>query len=360
MLLFDGLGSFNSSLPLVLQALREQPENRLFFDAFCGALEETADHLGRDALDGVLPAGLPVQRWWDAPLGARPNSVVTGLRVLAHQTCHLQPARRGPDGAVAALGHSVGLPAAIVAGLGPRRLDEFLAVVRGCVRLLVTALVRGHEAVRYGGVGSAAVDRRPARDEGTRPGPMASLTGMSRPELRAVVDDHNDRNGHSLTLGLFNTPTAHVLSGCPAELLDFHSAHTSVLAGAGASWAFLPHTIPFHSPRLEPALARTRTDLEFVGQLPPPDQLRFPVYAADSGRNLQDSTDLTEEVLAQVLVRPIEWEIAVRHAVDDARIERILDFGPGPGARRFARECLRDRARGLRFESAHHPFPRVR
>lgn len=355
MLLFDGLGGNSHSLPGALRALHDLPENHAFFETFCGALDESLDQLGPTALAGVLPAGLPLRTWLGTPAAFPPdalqNSVVAGVCVFAYQVCHLQPFRHDPGGVAAALGHSIGLQAAIVAGLGLRRMDEFLTVVADCVKLLVAVLGRGHEVAARDSAGQGPVSRYLAGDERVRPGPMASLTGMTRDEVRAVVHRYNEDGRRTLSLGLANSPTVHVLTGRTTELLDFYFSHTSVFARAAATWTFLPHTIPFHSARLGPAVERVRADLDVIGHLPSPDRLRIPVYAADAARNLQDSADLTDEFLTQVLVRPIEWELAALHAINDARIERVVDCGPGPGARRFTRECLRGRGRALRFES---------
>jgi malonyl CoA-acyl carrier protein transacylase len=142
-----------------------------------------------------------------------------------------------------------------------------------------------------------------------------------------------------------------VLSGPTAELLEFYFTHQAVFHGAGVTWAFLNSTIPFHSPHLAPVVRRfDAADRRFVGQVPGGDRLRFPVYATDGPRNMQESPDLMDEFLQQVLLRPIEWELVTRHAVADAAIDRILDCGPGAAARRFTRECLGAAARRLRFE----------
>lgn len=269
----------------------------------------------------------------------------------AYQVCHLQPTGRSMDGTVvAALGHSIGLQAAVVAGMRLRRMDEFLALAAGSLKLVALSLFRGHEVTAGTAASAALVTRYLARrDPGRTPGPMASLTGMPRRELQSAVHRYNDGGGRSVALGLVNSPTVAVLSGSTADLLDFYFDHEPALARSRATWAFLPNTIPFHSARLEPAARRVRDDLAFLGPVPRADRLRIPVYATDGPRNLQDSTDLVDEFLGQVLVRPVEWEAAAGHAIGDAGIERVVDYGPGPAARRFTRECLGGTR--LRFES---------
>ncbi|MGM1061647.1 hypothetical protein [Saccharothrix sp. Mg75] len=336
--------------------MRARPENTAFFTAVQYALDAAAEYLGPVA----LPGGLPLEKWLDGVDPPALDSTAAGACVHVHQLCHLQPAAWGPaDGVVAALGHSIGLQAAVVAGLRPTRLDEFLDLVAASVRLVVVSLVRAHQVAPDPEPDPALVAAyRGSR--GAAPGPMASVTGMSREELddlltgTADTADTADTAGApatTVTLGLLNAPTAHVLSGPTAALLALRAARPE-FERPGVTWAFLPNTIPFHTPALAPVVDRVRADADFTGPWPTPDRLAIPVYAADGPRNLQHADDLVDEYLRQVFVRPIDWAPAAGHAVADAEVTRILDCGPGAGARRFTRESLRTR---VRFESVRPP-----
>ncbi|MFF3855784.1 hypothetical protein [Micromonospora sp. NPDC002575] len=357
LLLFDGIGSTNENLLPALRELYSAPENAAFFQAAFDAFDEVAAYLDPPARARLCPDGSALRQWLGAVGGAPQGSVAAGICVHLYQACHLQPARGHPDGVVGSLGHSIGLLAAILAGLRLRRMDEFLGVATALLRLVAVSLVRAHQLDDGPTPDADAVARYLTRGHrGVGPGPMAALSGVPRAELRGMVAAFNDTGG-SLTVGLANSPGSHVLSGLPAELLAFYFAHEPRLGRAGVSWAFLPTTIPFHSPRLTPAARRIDDDRRFIGPLPAGDRLRLPVYAIDGPRNLQGSPDLVAEFLAQVLLRPIEWEVAARHAVSDAAVDRVVDFGPGPAARRFTRECLDDVGRRLRFEPVRQ-FPR--
>ncbi|ONI84580.1 hypothetical protein ALI22I_28945 [Saccharothrix sp. ALI-22-I] len=320
--------------------LRGRPENAAFFHAVYRALDDAVDYLGPDA----VPGGLPLEKWLDGVEPPALDSTAAGVCVHVHQLCQLQPTVRDTaDGVVAALGHSIGLQAAVVAGLRPRRPDEFLALAATSLKLVVVSLVRAHRIAPDLGVAPGlAAGYRAVR--GGAPGPMASVTGMRRDELVGLLTG-------SVSLGLVNAPTAHVLSGTTSDLLALRATHASAFERPGVGWAFLPHTIPFHSPALASVPERVRADLDFVGPVPAPDRLELPVYATDGPRNLQHADDLVDEYLRQVFVRPIDWEPAARHAVTDAAVDRVLDCGPGAGARRFTRECLRTDDRVVRFES---------
>ncbi|KXK61591.1 hypothetical protein AWW66_12665 [Micromonospora rosaria] len=353
MLLFDGLGGATGNLLPALRGLRAGPENAAFFDTVFRALDEVADHLDPAERDRFGPAGLALRRWLDpgspTPAGLPPNSVAEGICLHVHQACLLQPTRPADPGTVAALGHSVGLLAALLAGFRLRRPDEFLATAAACLRLVAVTLIRGQQAAD-GPPPTAEALAGYQSQRGAPPGPMAALTGLTDPELRALLTGHQGAGG-PLVVGLANAARAHVLSGPTAALLDFHRAHADGFARTGVTWVFLHNTIPFHSPALAPAARRVTRDRALIGELPGGDRLRLPVYATDAPRDLREAPDLVTEFLDQVLVRPIGWEAVIRYAVTDSAADRILDHGPGAAARRYAKECLRDHSRRIRFES---------
>ncbi|AHH97389.1 hypothetical protein GCM10010174_73360 [Kutzneria viridogrisea] len=365
LLLFDGLGGSNDTVVAALRTLYARPENHAYFERVFAVVDEVLTYIGTEARNALLPAGLAMKRWLepsaDSPPGPLDNSIVAGVCVHAYQVCHLQPTGNSADGAVAALGHSIGLQAAVVAGMRLRRMDEFLALAASSLKLVAVSLVRAQQLAAGNGADPDLVRRYLALGRRNRPpSPMASLSGMSRHELHGAVHRYNQDGGRTLSLGLVNSPTTQVLSGSTEDLLGFYFANESRFVQSQASWAFLPGTIPFHSAQLAPAAQRVREDLGFIGPLPRADQLELPVYATDGPRNLQRATDLVDEFLNQVLVRPIEWELAAGHAVSDARVERVVDCGPGPGARRFTRECLGAGAQAVRFESVHQSPRRAR
>jgi|GEM_PF-3069943 len=277
------------------------------------------------------------------------DSFAAGLCVYTYQACCLQPARQHDDRPVGALGHSIGLLAALIAGLRLRRMDDFIDTVAAFLRLLAVSLARGQQLGITAGPEQSTVERYRAKvRRGADPGPMASISGPSRHEIADAVAGFN-HSGGSLSVSLANSPSSHVLSGPTIELLDFYFAHVTAFERAGATWMFLSNTIPFHSWHMAPAAHRIDLDRRFIGQLPDGAQLRMPVYATDAPRDLQHSTDLIDEFLQQVFLRPIEWGEVASHAIADASVDQIVDYGPGAAARRFTRECLGTAARRVRF-----------
>ncbi|WBQ05155.1 hypothetical protein [Kribbella sp. CA-293567] len=364
LLLFDGLGGNQAGLLASLRELSGRPENQAYFQTVFTALNETLEYAGAELETAYLPAGLPLKQWLEpmAEISAAnwSESVVAGILVHVQQLCRLQPTECGADpSVVASFGHSIGLQAALVAGLRIRRLDQFLVTASSSLKLVLLSLLRARHLTAGDQPDPAVVERYlTTADKARTPSPMASVTGLPRAELQQLVTRYNDEAARRpITVSLANTPTAQVLSGTPADLLDLHF---SSLSGAAAQWAFLPNTIPFHSDRLGPAVQQVRDrDLDFIGPLPAPHDLAVPVYATDGPRNLQHSADLADEYLEQVFVRPIDWPPAAVHAVGDAKAELVVDCGPGAAARRFTRECLRD-DRSVRFESIQQFSRRVR
>ncbi|MEV0005760.1 hypothetical protein AB0H28_26240 [Micromonospora sp. NPDC050980] len=335
-------------------------------------LDMLVEHLGPTP-GPAPPAGGRLRRWLAAPGAAPPgaadDSVAAGVCVHLLQLCDLQPQRTELDRVSAVLGHSIGLQAAIVAGLRPRRTDDFLALAETSLRLVALSLVRAHQVTArppdpaeppHPADRSHAAD--PARadtgEPGSRPAPMAAVSGLSRSDLAALVDGYRRESRRPVSVSLVNTPTTGVLSGRTGDLLHFRAHHEPVFRDGTVRWAFLANTVPFHSPHLAPAAEQVRRERGFVGTLPPAAALRIPVYAADAPRTLPPDADLIDEFLDQVLVRPVDWAVASVHAVTDAGITTVLDCGPGPAARRFTRECLGAGARALRFTSIRRPSGR--
>ncbi|MEY9944995.1 hypothetical protein [Kitasatospora sp. GAS1066B] len=365
LLLFDGLGGSCAELITELRDLSAQPENRAFFTVVCEAVETTLDHVGSAAYQEQLPAGVPLRAWLRAPTApatAPADSISAGVCTHALQLCRLQPTGRVAPPVehrevVGALGLSLGLQAAIVAGLGARRPDAFLDLCARSMRLVVLALVRAQQLTRADTVDPELVRRYlHDRPQAHRPAPMASVTGVERGVLAAAVTRHNVRadpagTAPAVEVGLVASPQTQLLSGRTQDLLDFHFRHERFLAEAGARWSFLRNTLPFHSTRLAPALHREERDRGYLGAGPSGAQLRFPVQATDAPRNLQESADLDAEFTSLMLVRPVDWPAAVAQAMAAYAPERAVDFGPGPAARMFTRDCLRPAGRRLRFDS---------
>jgi malonyl CoA-acyl carrier protein transacylase len=358
--LFDGLGGTTGTFLTQLRELFQRPENARFFSVAHAAVQDALAHAGPAAYDRHLPAGLPLADWLHGRAIPEQryfdNSIVAGVCAHVYQLCLLQP--RPPDVTgesaggrmVVALGHSLGLQAAMVAGFQLRNRHEFLDLCYQSIAFMTLCLVRCHQVETDDRIEAEFAGRYRARADAVEPpAPMASLTGIGIADLRAAVEAHN-RRAHcgAVEIGLVNSARFHVLTGGTAPLIEFWLSRESHFGTTGARWSFLPNTAPFHSRVLEPAARLVEQDRGFVKPTMTGDRLRVPVYATESPRNLQDSTDLYREFLDQAVCRPLDWYATVTNAVDQCGPERVVNFGPGLAARVFTGDCLRQAGYQLR------------
>lgn len=333
--LFSGMAGMHGPPLPALRALYARPENARWFTAAADAVAAVLEHAGPDAYERDLPGGIPLTGWLRGAApgdGALENSVVDGLLAHLYQLCLLQPAAGGASrpAPVAAIGHSMGLLGAVVAGLTVTSRREYADLCRGIIAITTLTLLRCQQAA-------------PPRAGGT--GPMAALLGLDDAEVRALVA------GTAVHVAITNSGRSHVLAGAPADLAGLRARHAATLDRPGVRWAYLRSTAPFHTPLLAPALRRALDERHVMTAPLTGDRLAVPVYVADDPVNLQHRGDLLADVLAHSICRPLDWPGTVRTAVTASRPDQVIDFGPGPSARVFTRESLRGSHDGLRYRS---------
>ncbi|GAA2432903.1 hypothetical protein [Streptomyces glaucus] len=339
--LFSGMAGIQGPPLAALRALYARPENARYFTTAAAAVAGALDHVGTDAYRRELPGGIPLTAWLRGSTpdaGALDHSIVDGLCAHLYQLCLLQPAIGGAHAdrpaPVAAIGHSLGLIGAMVAGLRITGRRQYTALCHDVIMMTTLTLVRCHQPAP------------PRTGEAT---PMAAVTGVPAGELRELVADS------PVHLALANSGRSHVLAGDPAGLAGFRARHAQRFAAPGAGWTYLRSTAPFHTPLLESAVRATLADRHLMTHTLTGDRLAVPVYVADAPANLQHRGDLLPDVLAHAVCRPLDWPGTVRAAIDGCRPDRIVDFGPGPSARVFTRESLRGSRSGLRYHSIPAP-----
>ena len=368
---FSGLASLKGPPIEALRELRNRPENVRFFATAFEAVTAAFDHVGPGAYRRYLPGGMPLERWLggEEPAPAqRTHSVVDGICAHIYQLCLLQPQAGDPaqtpddDGPgtgsrpVATLGHSLGVQAAVAAALQVRRRRDFLRVSYDSIVLAAVILLRCHQvdAATPGpdDVRRRYLDRVPAG--GSPPGPMAAVGGLTTAELGAMVAGHDRETHGPVEIAIVNSGRSHVLAGAPASLVAFWLDNEERLAASKVRWSFLPSTAPFHTSLMEPAVALLRADEGFIGYNIAGGQLALPVYVAEAPHNLQDRPGSFGHFLEQAIARPVDWYATVTTAVAASRPELVIDFGPGPAARVFTRECLRQVGYSLRYRTVTH------
>ncbi|WP_158711110.1 hypothetical protein [Streptomyces albus] len=339
--LFSGMAGLQGPPLAALRALYARPENARYFTAAAEAVERALDHAGADAYRRELPGGIPLTAWLRGgtpDAGALEHSIVDGLCAHIYQLCLLQPAIGGADGGrpapVAAIGHSLGLIGAVAAGLRIAGRRQYTELCHGLIAMTVLTLVRCQQAAP------------PPTGDAT---PMAAVLGVPTEELRELVADS------PVHLALANSGRSHVLAGNPADLAALRERHARRLAAPGAQWTYLRSTVPFHTPLMEPAVRATLADRHLMTFPLLGERLAVPVYVAEEPVNLQHRGDLLPDILAHAVSRPLDWPGTVRAAIEDARPEQVIDFGPGLAARVFTRESLRGSHDGLRYRSVPAP-----
>ncbi|MGP4110404.1 hypothetical protein ACTWP5_05740 [Streptomyces sp. 4N509B] len=340
--LFSGLAGMQGPPLAALRALYARPENARYFAAATEAVARVLDHVGADAYRRELPGGIPLTAWLrgDTPDAATlAHSVVDGLCAHIYHLCLLQPAigatHHDRPAPVAAIGHSMGLAGAMVAGLRMISRREYTAFCHDLIAMTALTLIRCHQGAP------------PRMGAAT---PMAAVQGVPAEELRELV------TGSPVHLALANSARSHVLAGDPADLAAFRASHARRLTEPGVRWAYLRSTAPFHTPLMEPAVRAALADRSLFMTFPLTGELlAIPVYVADAPTNLQHRHDLLAEVLTHSVSRPLDWPGTVRAAIEDCRPDHVVDFGPGPSARMFTRQSLRGSHDGLRYHSVPEP-----
>ncbi|QCB95011.1 ACP S-malonyltransferase [Cellulomonas shaoxiangyii] len=372
-LLFSGFGASGPGHVRQLQELYRRPSYRPLLEAASDAVDRAVHRFGEPGVQHLLPGGIPLRAWLRAatppPAAALRLSAVEGVLTHLSHLCLLQPdegaaaaAHRaaptvGPaTGPVVGLGHSLGLISAVVAGLRREGGQQFLRDAHESMTMTVLTLLRCQEAAgdqrpdpalarRYGELGGG-------RD---RPGPMAAVSGVDVATVRDLVAEHHAGGGQPVEVGLVNGPRDAVLCGSPTGLLELWSRQQGTLAGAGASWAFLNSSVPFHNSRLAPVLDHLAADREWAKASISGERLAAPVYATDEPRNLQQVTDLYTDCLSQVICRPLDWTATLRSVMAEHRPSRVYDFGPGVAVRMFTRKYLEQRGHALEYVSVRSP-----
>lgn len=372
MLLFDGLCDSDSApvIASLRELRRDRPDNSALIDVLCEAVNRTVVHLGPRACNSIFPDGVPLRSWivgtalLDSRL--RSNSVVAGIANHAYQLCQLQsamPLIGKSDTVVGAVGHSLGLQSAIVASLGWARPDQLQAVAAWSMRLVANCLIRAADFGLRRPADPSMVRRYAiSAPDRPRPGPMASVRGVARVELEALVAAHNAKHSggtgqHEIELALVNSPSFLVLVGDTTRLIQFYFEAQERLTAAGAAWTFMASAAPFHSAVLRSTARSVGEDTQFIGDAVTGDQLDWPVFATDSPRSLRDAKDLAVEFASLSLARHLDWPSVMSHAVCELGVERVVDFGPGACARVFTRDLLRSMHKRPEFVSVRRLAP---
>jgi [acyl-carrier-protein] S-malonyltransferase len=262
--------------------------------------------------------------WADQPAGKTvldQSSEVLGYDVVKAcreearlaDTAVVQPALFACDLAAYRVLEDEGLTFEMAAG---HSLGEFVALVASGATDLSPTL-------------EAVVERGRAMHEAAQvtPGAMSALVGISPTEAAEIVRVAG--RGDVLTVANENSPKQTVVSGTVAaveraeDLARSRKARVVRLKVAGA----------FHSPLMQPALARVRDAVARLSFREP----RYPVVPNASGRPTSQPSAL-RDLLARHLVSPVKWERSIR-AMAEEGVDVFVEAGPGDVLAKLAKRC---------------------
>ncbi len=150
------------------------------------------------------------------------------------------------------------------------------------------------------------------------PGAMVSVLGMERDAVAKLIEEC--RGEGVLVAANFNSPGQIVLSGS-VEAVD---RAATLAKDRGAKRAIkLAVSGAFHSPLMQPAAEKLRSELERTAIADP----KVPVVSNVSARYIGSAAE-ARELLARQLTSPVLWEDSMRFLVAQGMTEAI-EVGPG-------------------------------
>ncbi len=195
-----------------------------------------------------------------------------------------------------------------------------------------TAFVAGHSLGEYtalvaAGAVSFADALRLVRERGRlmkeagdrRPGGMAAVLGLASDAVSAACEQAREETGAIIQVANLNLPEQIVISG---EHEGLQRAIDLVKEKGARRVVPLAVSIASHSGLMESAalgLARALDSLAFK-------EMRIPVVANVTGRPLQDTHDIREELVTQ-LVSPVQWVASVSFMFQEG-VSTFVEIGP--------------------------------
>lgn len=241
---------------------------------------------------------------------------------------------------VGATGHSQGIVTA-VAVAASSDWNSFLVQSRNAVTTLFRIGLRSQMTFPVTTLPPSILADALSNNEGN-PSPMLSIRDLSVNVVNKYVEKTNSHlpEYRKVGISLVNGPRGVVVVGPPGSLHGLNLSLRKLKAPQGLEQGrvphserklrftnrFLPISCPFHSKYLKPVAQTIIDDLE--GLSITPDELTFPVFATDSGKNLQDlasGTNIVPLLVDMITHLPVHWEQATQFT----GATHIIDFGPG-------------------------------
>lgn len=328
--------------------LRRAPAVRPLIETAARVLAEESRHPEIVAA-ALYPEGADLMKWLadakTAPSAAdfagaalsQPLIFVTQMAHYFHLTEYGCDAETLLAHARGASGHSQGIMAAVLAGLGADK-NRFLETFAAMTRWFVWQALRMQQSFPRTDVPQALLQECERGGFGT-PSPMAVVAGLKKEELSADIASVNAAlpAGRHVFLSLSNGFKKLVVSGSPEGLVLLRrrlgrkeeSARKRPETRLNVRFEFLAVTSAYHTPHMSEGLERFRSDLGRVGLNVSAGDLKIPVHAPDDGRDLRNSPDLVEDLVNMQFLRPVDWERATAAISRSGGVTHVIDFGPG-------------------------------
>ncbi|KAI9826698.1 MAG: beta subunit of fatty acid synthetase [Phylliscum demangeonii] len=296
--------------------------------------------------------GLDVMAWLHDPeltpsaeylVSAPVSSPLIGLVQLVHYsvTCKILGTTPGEflrclSGAT---GHSQGIVVATAVAAADT-WESFDQLAKSALTILFWIGTRCQQSYPSFSLAPAKIQDSVDHDEGV-PSPMLTLSNLPRDQAQKQMDEINRHlpTDRQMVVSLVNSPRNVVVSGPPSTLCALNVRLRGIKAAPDVDQTripfaqrksrfvhrFLPVSVPFHSDYLEDAIPLIEADLRHVGI--GSANLRIPVYATDTGEDLQASgtADLVPALIRMIAKDAVDWP----RASTFPEATHVLDFGPG-------------------------------
>lgn len=147
-------------------------------------------------------------------------------------------------------------------------------------------------------------------------GSMFVINGVDRETVEECLP--NDERHNDVVIANFNAPTQFVLSG----YRDITTQIASKLQERGARSIQLKVSAPFHSPLMQTASDKFRTELKKYTYNRP----QFPVIANLTARPYDETTDIVDS-LARQMVKPVLWQNIMEFLYQN-KVSAFVEIGP--------------------------------
>ncbi len=147
-------------------------------------------------------------------------------------------------------------------------------------------------------------------------GKMAAIGNVEREEVEALCRQLSSRK-EVIVVSNYNSPNQVVVSGAPKLIEELKD-----LVPATASFIPLKVSAPFHSPYMEPAAEKLKTELskyEFGA-------FQFPVFSNVTAKPYNDPKSI-QYLLGEQMVKAVQWDNTMQYLMND-RVKHAVEFGP--------------------------------